>query len=153
MSMAKNGRQRKILEIIRVHDVETQEELIGKLAQCGYIVTQATVSRDIKALRLVKIPGGNGHYKYSETGGETTVNSAKFMNMFAENVAAVDRGQNIVCLKCLTGMAQAVCASFDKLEWDNIVGTLAGEDTIFVLCRTEKAAEALAEEMGRLLVR
>ena len=68
--MAKNGRQRKILEIIRVHDVETQEELIGKLAECGYIVTQATISRDIKALRLVKITGGNGHYKYSETGGE-----------------------------------------------------------------------------------
>ncbi len=149
----KNGRHRKILEIIRGHDVETQEELIGKLAECGYIVTQATVSRDIKELRLVKIPSGSGRYKYAETGGATTVNSAKFLNLFAENVTSVDRGQNIVCIKCLTGMAQAVCASFDKLHWENIVGTLAGEDTIFILCRTEKAAQELAEEMERMLVR
>lgn len=149
----KNGRHRKILEIIRGYDVETQEELIGRLAEGGYIVTQATVSRDIKELRLVKIPSGSGRYKYSETGGETTVNSAKFLNMFAENVTSVDRGQNVVCIKCLTGMAQAVCASFDKLHWENIVGTLAGEDTIFILCRTEKAAQELAEEMEKLLVR
>ena len=148
----KNGRHRKILEIIRKYDIETQEELIQKLSQCGYGVTQATVSRDINFLRLVKVPNGSGGYKYAETGGETTVNSAKFINMFSENVASVTRGQNIVCVKCLTGMAQAVCASFDKLKWDNIVGTLAGEDTIFVLCRTDKDAESLTEEMQRLLV-
>lgn len=122
------------------------------LMKCGYNVTQATISRDIKDLRLVKIPSGNGSYKYSETGGETTVNSAKFLNMFAENVASVDCGQNIVCIKCLTGMAQAVCASFDKLRWENIVGTLAGEDTIFVLCRNDEAAEKLVEEMEKLLI-
>lgn len=149
----KNGRHRRILEIIRGHDVETQEELMSRLAECGYIVTQATVSRDIKELRLVKIPCGSGHYKYSETGGETTVNSAKFLNMFAENVVSVDRGQNVVCIKCLTGMAQAVCASFDKLHWENIVGTLAGEDTVFILCRTEKAAQELAAEMEKMRVR
>ncbi|MDD6395727.1 MAG: arginine repressor [Firmicutes bacterium] len=149
----KNGRHRKILEIIREHDIETQDELIGRLAECGYIVTQATVSRDIKDLRLVKIPSGSGHYKYSETGCETTVNSSKFINMFADNAVSVDRGQNVVCIKCLTGMAQAVCASFDKLNWENIVGTLAGEDTVFILCRTEKAAQELAAEMEKMRVR
>lgn len=147
----KNGRHRKILEIIRQNDVDTQEALMKLLSEQGYPVTQATVSRDIRYLRLVKIPNGAGRFKYAETGGESTVNSAKFLDMFADNVASVARGQNIVCVKCLTGMAQAVCASFDKLHWDNIVGTLAGEDTIFVLCRTDKDAQALVEEMQKFL--
>ena len=72
--------------------------------------------------------------------------------MFSENVASVNRGQNIVCLKCLTGMAQAVCASFDSMGKDNIVGTLAGEDTVFILCKTEKDAETLSEEMQKMLL-
>lgn len=148
----KNGRHRKILEIIRQNDVDTQEALIKLLDEQGYHVTQATISRDIHYLRLVKIPNGTGSFKYAETGGESTVNSAKFLNMFADNVASVSRGQNIVCVKCLTGMAQAVCASFDKLHWNNIVGTLAGEDTIFVLCRTDEDAQELMEEMQKFLI-
>lgn len=149
----KNGRHRKILEIIRRNDIDTQKKLMDMLGEQGYNVTQATVSRDINYLRLVKIPNGAGSFKYAETGGETTVNSTKFLNMFSENVASISRGQNIVCVKCLTGMAQAVCASFDKLHWDNIVGTLAGEDTIFVLCRTERDAQELTEEMQKFLIR
>lgn len=149
----KNGRHRKILEIIRENDIDTQEKLMRLLGEQGYPVTQATISRDINYLRLVKIPNGAGRFKYAETGGESTVNSAKFLNMFSDNVASVSRGQNIVCVKCLTGMAQAVCASFDKLHWDNIVGTLAGEDTIFVLCRTDEDAQELTEEMQKFLMR
>lgn len=149
----KNGRHRKILEIIRENEVDTQEKLMKLLEEQGYPVTQATISRDIHYLRVVKIPNGAGHFKYAETGGESTVNSAKFLDMFADNVASVSRGQNIVCVKCLTGMAQAVCASLDKLHWDNIVGTLAGEDTIFVLCRTDKDAQVLTEEMQKFLLR
>lgn len=126
---------------------------MNMLSEQGYNVTQATISRDINYLRLVKIPNGAGSCKYAETGGESTVNSARFLNMFSDNVASVSRGQNIVCVKCLTGMAQAVCASFDKLDWDNIVGTLAGEDTIFVLCRTDGDAQKLTEEMQKLLIR
>lgn len=121
------------------------------LDEQGYHVTQATISRDINYLRLVKIPGSAGSSKYAETGGENTRGTEKFLSMFSENVASVSRGQNIVCVKCLTGMAQAVCASFDRLDWDNIVGTLAGEDTIFVLCRTDRDAQALVEQMQRLL--
>lgn len=149
----KNGRQRKILEIIRKYNVETQEDLIGRLKEAGYSVTQATVSRDIRALRLAKITDGAGGYKYAESGGENAVNSDRFMTLFSENVASVARGQNIVCVKCLTGMAQAVCAAFDRLSRENIIGTLAGEDTIFVLCRTERDAETLTEEMQKLLMR
>lgn len=148
----KNTRHRKILEIIRKYDIDTQEALIGRLREAGFPVTQATVSRDIRQLRLVKVSGSGGGYKYAESGGETALNSDRFLRLFADSVASVARGQNIVCVKCVNGMAQAVCASLDSLNRENIVGTLAGEDTIFVLCRTEKDAESLTEELRRLMI-
>ena len=152
MISLKNSRHKRILEIIRSQNVETQEELMQKLCESGYSVTQATVSRDINTLRLVKIPDGSGGYKYSETGLKSSVNTSKYFAMFTENVTSVSRGQNIVCLKCLTGMAQAVCASFDSINKENIVGTIAGEDTIFILCKTDKDAEALTDEMQKMLL-
>ena len=124
-----------------------------RLCDAGYSVTQATVSRDINSLRLVKVPDGSGGYKYAESRYNGVSGTSKFMSMFSDNVTTVSRGQNIVCVRCLTGMAQAVCASFDSLNRENIVGTLAVEDTIFVLCRTEKDAETLAEDLQRLLIR
>ena len=148
----KNSRQKRILEIINSQHVETQEELTRKLGESGYSVTQATVSRDINTLRLVKIPDGSGGYKYSETGLKSSANTLKYFAMFTENVTSVSRGQNIVCLKCLTGMAQAVCASFDSINKENIVGTIAGEDTIFILCKTDKDAEALTDEMQKMML-
>ena len=123
-----------------------------RLCESGFSVTQATISRDINTLRLVKIPDGSGGYKYSETGLISSASTSKFLAMFTENVSSVTRGQNIVCVKCLTGMAQAVCASFDSLGKENIVGTLAGEDTIFVLCKSEKDAETLTDEMQKMLL-
>lgn len=152
MISLKNSRHKRILEIIRSQNIETQEELMQKLCESGYSVTQATVSRDINTLRLVKIPDGSGGYKYSETGLKSSVNTSKYFAMFTENVTSVSRGQNIVCLKCLTGMAQAVCASFDSINKENIVGTIAGEDTIFILCKTDKDAEALTDEMQKMLL-
>ena len=148
----KNSRQKKILEIIRSHTIDTQEELLQRLSESGFAVTQATVSRDIKSLRLVKVPDGDGGCKYAESVRQSPAGTSKFHLMFTENVTSVARGQNIVCVRSLTGMAQAVCASFDSLGRDNIIGTLAGEDTIFVLCKTEKDAEALAEEMQKMLL-
>ena len=152
MISLKNSRHKKILEIIRSQNVETQEELMQKLCESGYSVTQATVSRDINTLRMVKIPVGSGGYKYSETGLKSSANTLKYFAMFTENVTSVSRGQNIVCLKCLTGMAQAVCASFDSINKENIVGTIAGEDTIFILCKTDKDAEALTDEMQKMML-
>ena len=152
MISLKNSRHKKILEIIRSQNVETQEELMQKLCESGYSVTQATVSRDINTLRLVKIPDGSGGYKYSETGLKSSANTLKYFAMFTENVTSVSRGQNIVCLKCLTGMAQAVCASFDSINKENIVGTIAGEDTIFILCKTDKDAEALTDDIQKMLL-
>ncbi len=147
----KNSRQKRILEIIRSQNVETQDVLLRLLSESGFSVTQATISRDINTLRLVKIPDGSGGYKYAETGLKGTASTSKFLAMFTDNVTSVSRGQNIVCLKCLTGMAQAVCASLDSIGRKNIVGTLAGEDTIFLLCKSEKDAEALADEMQKML--
>lgn len=151
MIFLKNSRQKRILEIIRSQNVETQEELMQRLSESGYSVTQATISRDINTLRLVKIPDGSGRYKYAETDMKGMPNTSRFLALFTENVASVSRGQNIVCLKCLLGMAQAVCAALDSIDRENIIGTLAGEDTIFLLCKSEKDAEALADEMQRML--
>lgn len=148
----KNGRQKKILEIVRAQNVGTQEELLQRLGEAGFSVTQATVSRDINALRLIKIPDGTGRYKYAEAGLKSSANQSRFLAMFTENVTSVARAQNIVCVRCLTGMAQAVCASLDEAGRENIVGTLAGEDTIFVLCRGEKDAETIADEMQKMLL-
>ena len=151
MIALKNNRQKLILEIIRSQNVQTQEALMQKLRESGYSVTQATVSRDINSLRLIKVPDGSGGYKYSESGMKSAAGTSKFLAMFTENVISVARGQNIVCLKCLTGMAQAVCAALDNVCRENIVGTLAGEDTVFLLCRTEKDAESLTDELQHLL--
>lgn len=151
MIALKNNRQKLILEIIRSQNVQTQEALMQKLRQSGYSVTQATVSRDINSLRLIKVPDGSGGYKYAESGMKSAAGTSKFLAMFTENVISVARGQNIVCLKCLTGMAQAVCAALDNVGRENIVGTLAGEDTVFLLCRTEKDAESLTDELQHLL--
>ncbi len=151
MIALKNNRQKLILEIIRSQNVQTQEALMQKLRESGYSVTQATVSRDINSLRLIKVPDGSGGYKYAESGMKSAAGTSKFLAMFTENVISVARGQNIVCLKCLTGMAQAVCAALDNVGRENIVGTLAGEDTVFLLCRTEKDAESLTDELQHLL--
>ncbi len=147
----KNRRHAKILELIKEYDLETQDELLRYLREAGFDVTQATVSRDIKELRLVKTLTPSGKYKYS-TGSETTNNmSAKFYSLFTDSALAVDAAQNMLVIKCMNGMAQAVCASMDAMYWKNFVGTLAGEDTIFVVCKTEAAARETQDELRKLL--
>ncbi|MBQ9993811.1 MAG: arginine repressor [Clostridia bacterium] len=147
----KTRRQCKILELIQEHCIETQDELLTLLRDNGFTVTQATVSRDIKELRLVKALGSNGRYRYVSSQPETPDISAKFYSLFSDSVASIEQGGNIVCIKCFVGMAQAVCASMDSIRWDGVVGTLAGEDTIFVLCVTEASATALKLELKQLI--
>lgn len=146
----KTRRQCKILELVQSREVETQEDLMGLLRESGFNVTQATVSRDIKELRLVKSLDSNGKYRYVSAQQEIPDISSKFYTLFSESVANVDSGQNIVCIKCYNGMAQAVCAAMDSMHWDGVVGTLAGDDTIFVLCRTESATLSLVNELQKL---
>lgn len=147
----KSGRHAKILEIISEFSIETQDELLTRLRAEGYKATQATISRDIKALRLVKALGKDGKYRYisaSDTAGD---NRSGFEVMFSSSVRTVDFAQNIVVIKTYSGMANAVCASLDSTEHSVIVGTIAGDDTIFVACRTTELAQALTDKLKKLI--
>ena len=121
----KTVRQVAILDIIEKQDIETQEDLAEALRQRGIGVTQATVSRDIKELRLVKTLSNDGKYKYSTGKSESSDISLKFFSLFADSVLSVEFAGNMVALKCMTGMAQAVCAAMDSMQWDGVVATLA----------------------------
>ena len=147
----KTRRHAKILEIINSHSVETQEELQELLRQAGYAVTQATVSRDIKELRLVKTPGQGGGYRYATAKGGGEHISAKFHSIFASSVVQVQYAQNIVVVHCLPGMAQAACAAMDSLHWSQVIGTLAGDDTFICIVTGEREAEDLVLELKKML--
>ncbi len=142
----KNKRQDIILEIIKDNKVETQEALQEMLAQRGFNVTQATVSRDIKELRLIKRSGRGGSYHYEMPG-----DMQSDRNIFFDVVTKVDYAVNTVVIKCRNGMAQTACAALDGMEYNKIVGTLAGDDTIFVLMRTENDAADLVKTLGKLI--
>lgn len=142
----KNKRQYKILDIIKLHDVETQEMLQNLLAQYGFNVTQATVSRDIKELKLIKRAGERGNYRY-----EVPEENNSKQSFFVDAVISVDYAINTVVLKCHNGMAQAACAALDSMEYKNIVGTIAGDDTIFVLMRTENDAVRLVKNFREMI--
>ena len=146
-------RHEKILELIHTRDVDTQEELQRGLKQMGFDVTQATISRDIKELRLIKTLTTSGKYKYST--GKTAGNdiSSKFHALFADHVVMVAGAGNLVVIKTMQGMAQAVCASMDALNLNGVVGTLAGEDTVFVACATDAAAQVLSEKLRELIAK
>ena len=144
----KNQRQNAILEIIKNNDVVTQEALGELLQKRGFKVTQATVSRDIKELKLVKRSSRSGAYRYEQP---DSMKSDR--NIFVDVVTDVDYALNTVVIKCRNGMAQAACAALDSMDYDNIVGTLAGDDTIFVLMRTETNAADLVKTFKKLIWR
>ena len=139
-----------ILQLIDQYNISNQEELRDKLLSCGIDVTQATVSRDIKELRLIKQPVAGGEYKYS-LAGSTDEKYVKYHAIFFETVTNVDTALNICVVKCHIGTAMAACAAIDALNIPDIVGTLAGDDTIFIACRTENAASAVKDELLSLL--
>ena len=147
----KKDRHGEILKIISQHTVRTQEELLEKLKQAGYNTTQATVSRDIKELNLVKQMNKQGVYRYIESRSETEEYLSKFNAIFAHSVISSDWAGNTTVIKCYTGMAQAACASFDSMHWEGLVGTIAGDDTIFALCRTPELAHELSNSIVKIL--
>ena len=147
----KTRRHAKILELINEYSIDTQEELLRRLREDGFDVTQATVSRDIKELRLVKTLSNDGKFRYS-TGKETGKDlSSKFFSLLADSSLSIDCARNIVVIKALTGMAQAICAAMDGLHWESVVGTLAGDDTIFVVTRDDESAERLMAELKKIV--
>jgi len=144
------NRHAKILELIEKYVIETQEELAEKLREVGMEVTQATISRDIKELRLVKVMTKDGRYKYASMSHTESVISNKLLTVFTESFVSCDYANNIVVVKTLPGMAQASASAIDALKWNEIVGTIAGDDTILIVCRAEKIAEELVEKLSRL---
>lgn len=143
----KRKRHALILKLIEEKPIATQEELLEYLCNHNFDVTQATVSRDIKELRLIKITDSNGRYRYSLPQNKSTDLSAKFQMIFNSTITSVDYAMNIVCINCHSGMAQGACSALDNMGYGEIVGTVAGDDTIFVLCRTEENAKSLSEEL------
>jgi len=147
----KGKRHAKILELISKHEIDTQEELLKRLNENGLRVTQATVSRDIKELRLIKVQAAKG-YKYSTNATQDTVDmSFKFHAVFSESVTSIDYAENIVVIHCYVGMANAACAALDSIQWNGVVGTIAGDDTIFCVTRDKQNAAELAEQLHRLI--
>ncbi len=140
-------RQAKILEIIKNQDIETQNQLIDALREAGVNSTQATVSRDIKELRLVKelTPGGN--YRYASGLDEVSNYRERLKTIFKESLRSAECAQNIVVLRTLPGLAPAACSALDGMNIKNLVGTLAGDDTAFIAMRDNASADELCREI------
>ena len=149
----KSGRHAKILEIISEYPVETQDEIINRLKEAGYKATQATISRDIKDLRLVKTLGSDGRYRYISDVSRSADLRSNFGQLFSGSVISIDRAQNIVVIKTLSGLAGAVCAAMDSTENQAVVGTIAGDDTIFVACRDDEGAAKLTEYLKQYIIK
>jgi transcriptional regulator of arginine metabolism len=145
-------RQAKIIEIITQESVETQEELSERLRKAGFIATQATISRDIKELRLVKRMTDNGSYRYTVSAKEGEPGfSPRLKTIFRESVTSFDFAQNIVVIKTLPGLASAACSAIDSMNASYILGTLAGDDTGFLVIRDTESAKMFVEEIRRML--
>lgn len=147
----KKNRHDKIAEIIGKYDVETQEELAGRLREAGYAVTQATVSRDIREMKLSKVPTGGGRQKYVILEQGDGHMSDKYIRVLRDGFVSMDMARNILVVKTVSGMAMAVAAALDALRYDEVVGCIAGDDTIFVAVRTVEETAALMEKIHRLL--
>lgn len=147
----KSNRQEKIIQLITENAIETQEEILMYLREHGFDVTQATVSRDIKQLKLVKTQTNDGRYKYSVGSNNSRENiSSKFVSLFSETVTGIDYANNIVVIKCYVGMANAACAAFDAMKFEGVVGSLSGDDTIFIAMRSEETAKELTAELKKI---
>ena len=144
----KKKRQAEILRIISTNEVETQEMLLSLLRERGYDVTQATVSRDINELNIEKSVSANGVNCYAKA---EKVHSVRFHNIISEAVVSIDFAMNIVSIKCHSGLANAACAGLDMMNLSYVVGSIAGDDTIFVLTRTESDARMLSRHLKEML--
>lgn len=147
----KSSRHAKILEIINNYEVETQEELLARLGQAGYPVTQATVSRDIRELKLTKVALNNGRQKYAVIGGHNEDMSQKYRRVFRDGFRSMDMAQNILVIKTVSGMAMAVAAALDAMDCHEIVGSIAGDDTVMCAIRTVDDTVSLMKRLRRIL--
>jgi len=147
----KTSRHAKILEMIQRYDIETQEDLSARLEQEGYHVTQATVSRDIRELKLTKVSLNSGKQKYISLNESTEDMKEKYTRVFKEAFISMDMAQNILIIKTVSGMAMAVAAALDNMDCNEIVGSIAGDDTIMCAVRTLDETIVLMGKLRKLL--
>ena len=147
----KGNRHQKIIELVDNFEIETQEELADRLRDEGFQVTQATVSRDIRALKLSKVSCGNGRQKYVAVKQDDTHLSAKYSRVLKDGFVSMDKAQNILVIKTVSGMAMAVAAAVDAMEMEEIVGSIAGDDTIMAAIRTTEDVESVMKKIYAVL--
>jgi transcriptional regulator of arginine metabolism len=149
--MARSTRQSKILELISTKEIETQDELVSELRNLNFDITQATISRDIKELRLIKILSSeSGKYKYAVVENENQAVSNKYILVFKEAVISVKNAQNLCVIKTIKGMATAVCGIIDKLNLENVLGSVCGDDTVMIILPNDLQALKTTETLNNI---
>ncbi|NGQ94698.1 transcriptional regulator ArgR [Brevibacillus sp. SYP-B805] len=149
--MNKGQRHIRIRDIIANHEVETQDELVERLREAGFNVTQATVSRDIKELHLVKVPLPDGRYKYSMPAEQKFNPLQKLKRALLDSFVGIDHADNLIVMKTLPGNANTVAALIDGLSWPEIMGTIAGDDTILIICRSKENSKEVTDRIMDML--
>lgn len=147
----KSSRHEKILELISQYDIDTQEELAARLNEAGFKVTQATVSRDIRALKMTKVAGKDGKSKYAVLTDSHHALGDKYTRVLKEALLSIDVGQNLIVVRTVPGMAMGVGAAFDALKWEELLGCIAGDDTVFCAARTSEQAREVVEKLRMML--
>ena len=147
----KKNRQGRILQLIQEENIETQEELADRLGEEGFVVTQATVSRDIRELKIGKIPSGNGKQKYAVLTHDDAHLADKYIRVLRNGFISMDNAQNILVIKTVAGMAMAVAAAVDAMKLKEVVGSIAGDDTIMVAIRTTEETQIVMEKIREML--
>ena len=147
----KIARHTKILEIIENNAIETQEELASKLKEEGFDVTQATISRDIREMKLTKISTENGKQKYSVITNTDTGISERLIRVFRDAVVRMDYAQNMIVIKTLNGMGMAVAVAIDNMQNSDILGSIAGDDTVFCVARTHNQAVEFIHKLNKIM--
>ncbi len=149
--MARTGRQLKLIEIINKNEIETQEALAEALRNEGYLVTQATVSRDIKDLGLIKVMTPNKTYKYAQPASTEQKSSGKMLNLFRECVLSIDYAGHLIVIKTVVGGANSAAMLVDKLNFPEVMGCVAGDDTILVVIKDQTKMVPIVEKLKSLL--
>ena len=147
----KIGRHAKIVDLIGKYDIETQEELAEYLREAGYRVTQATISRDIRELKLTKIPTNDGKQKYALMQNQSTGMNEKYLRVLKDGFISMDMAQNILIVKTVSGMAMAVAAALDAMHWTEVAGCIAGDDTIMCAIRSTDDTIRVMDKIARIV--
>lgn len=147
----KGQRHIKIREMISNHDIETQDDLVELLKNANFNVTQATVSRDIKELHLVKVPMNDGRYKYSLPADQRFNPLQKLKRTLTDSFISIDYADHLIIMKTLPGNANAIGALIDKLDWEDLMGTICGDDTILIICRSKDVSADVSQRFLDML--